>query len=40
MNIVKAIRAAAAEVRGTTAEEPGLVDLTNEPSPTVSASVG
>jgi carbon-monoxide dehydrogenase small subunit len=40
MNIVKAIRAAAAEVRGTTAEEPGLVDLTNEPSPTVSAPVG
>jgi carbon-monoxide dehydrogenase small subunit len=40
MNIVKAIQAAAAETRGTATETPGLVDLTNEPSPTVSAPVG
>ncbi|MCW2610739.1 MAG: aerobic carbon-monoxide dehydrogenase small subunit [Actinomycetota bacterium] len=40
VNIVKAIRAAAAESRGTADEGPALVDLTNEPSPTVSAPVG
>ncbi|HEV7824482.1 MAG TPA: (2Fe-2S)-binding protein [Mycobacteriales bacterium] len=40
VNIVKAIQAAAAEARGTTEETPSPVDLTNEPSPTVSAPVG
>jgi carbon-monoxide dehydrogenase small subunit len=40
VNIVKAIRAAAADIRGTTAESPELVDLRDVPSPTVSSPVG